>query len=83
MVWAMLSKRARSEMKVVQNVPSQVLARCMHFHFGRLKLVELFSDCCLILRCESSPRFVCPAIVITRAGHLDVIVESDNLWGKI
>lgn len=55
----------------------------MHFHFGRLKLVELFSDCCLILRCESCPRFVCPSIVVACAGHLNVIVESDNLVTKV
>lgn len=63
-------------------IPSQVLARRMHFHFGRLKLIELFSDCCLILRCESCPRFVRPSIVVARASHLNVIVESDNLITK-
>jgi hypothetical protein len=67
----------------VEIIPSQVLARRMHFHFGRLKLIELFSDCCLILRCESCPRFVRPSIVVARAGHLNVIVESDNLNAQI
>ncbi len=54
----------------------------VHVHLIGLVVVELLPDGGLVLWRQARPRFVCAAVVLVTGGHLDVVVEFDNLWQK-
>jgi len=51
----------------------------VNIHLGGFVVVQLLPDVRLVLRREPGPRLVrAPVILVTR-GHLDIVVELDNL----
>ena len=54
----------------------------MHGHLLRFVVIQFFSDICFVFGGESGPRFVGSPVVLMRGGHLNVVIELDNLDKK-
>ena len=54
----------------------------MHGHLLRFVVIQFFSDICFVFGGESGPGFVGSPVVLMRGGHLNVVIELDNLDKK-
>ena len=55
----------------------------MHVHLVGLEVVELLPDGGLVLGGQPCPGLVRPSVVLVAGGHLDVVVEFDDLGRNI
>ena len=51
----------------------------MNWHLLGLVVIQFFPNAGFVFRCQSSPGFVSPPIVLVCRGHLNVVIELDDL----
>ena len=52
----------------------------MYIHLETFEVIEFLPDDSFVAGCEARPGLVCPAVILLSLRHLDVVVETDDLW---